>query len=112
MRRTVLLLHVFLFAGYAGAFAQLSNRPGDWPLYGRDYASTSFSSLSEITPGNVSTLKQVCSYRLPESVTFESSLVAINGMLYFTTGSSTYALNAADCSLRWRAQYENGGGTV
>jgi PQQ-dependent dehydrogenase (methanol/ethanol family) len=100
------------FCHFAAFGQQTSNSPGDWAMYGRDYASTSFSPLSEITPANVSKLKQVCSYPLPENVTFESSLVAINGTLYFTTGASTYALNSTDCSLRWRVQYEGGGGTV
>jgi glucose dehydrogenase len=57
----------------------------DWPMYAHDYNSTRYSQLSEITPKNVAGLKQVCSYALPEEATFESSLVAINGTLYFTT---------------------------
>ena len=81
-------------------------------MYARDYASTSYSPLSEIKAANVSQLRQVCSYQVPENVTFESSLVVVNGAMYFTTGAWTYALNAADCSLRWRVQYEGGGGTV
>jgi alcohol dehydrogenase (cytochrome c) len=107
MRRTILLTPLLLLASVLTAFGQ-----DDWPMYARDYASTSFSSLSEITPANVSKLKQVCSYQVPENVTFESSLVVVNGTMYFTTGAYTYALNAADCTLRWRVQYEAGGGTV
>ena len=57
----------------------------DWPMYAHDYNSTRYSQLSEITPKNVAGLKQVCSYALPEQATFESSLVAIDGTLYFTT---------------------------
>src|SRR5215510_9510408 len=99
MRRTILPALVFFCTCHFAALAQqTSNSPGDWAMYGRNYASTSFSPLSEITPANVSKLMQICSYSLPENVPFESSLVAINGTLYFTTGAYTYALNSADCS--------------
>jgi alcohol dehydrogenase (cytochrome c) len=78
----------------------------DWPMYAGDYASTGASPLSEITPRNVSALKQICSYKLPEVSTFESSLVAVNGTLYFTTSDDTYAVDAAGCTLKWRAHHE------
>jgi len=102
--------------GFAAAFGQqaTSNSGADWPMYARDYGSTGFSPLSEITPVNVSKLKQICSYPLPERTTFESSLVTVNGTMYFTTGEYTYALDAATCSLRWRVRHEvpGGGGAV
>lgn len=86
--------------------------PADWPMYAHDYNSTRYSQLSEITPKNVVGLKQVCSYALPEQATFESSLVAIDGTLYFTTPEYTYALNAANCALRWRVRHEMQGAGV
>ena len=78
----------------------------DWPMYAGDYASTGASPLSEITPRNVSALKQICSYKLPEVSTFESSLVAVNGTLYFTTSDDTYAVDASLCTLKWRAHHQ------
>src|SRR5580700_5644907 len=78
----------------------------DWPLYNRDYASTRFSQLSEITPQNVSGLRQVCSYNLPEDAEFESGLIAVNGTLYFTTSDYTYGVDAGTCALRWRVKHE------
>jgi alcohol dehydrogenase (cytochrome c) len=86
----------------------------DWPMYSHDYASTGFSQLSEITTKNVSSLRRVCSYILPESTTFESSLVAVNGTLYFTTSEYTYAISSDTCGLKWRARHElaGPGGTV
>src|SRR5579863_938662 len=86
----------------------------DWPLYNRDYASTRFSQLSEIAPTNISSLRQVCSYNLPEDAEFESGLVAVNGTLYFTTSDYTYAIDADTCALRWRVQHgtQRSGGTV
>ena len=102
---------ILLFAAVLGAWGQRptpgANPAADWPMYNRDYASTRFSQLAEITPQNVTSLKQVCSYVLPEpSSTFESSLVAVDGKLYFTTAEYTYAIDAATCALRWRVRHE------
>jgi PQQ-dependent dehydrogenase (methanol/ethanol family) len=81
------------------------NPAANWPMYNRDYGSTRYSALNEITPQNVANLKQVCSYTLPESVQFESGLVAMDGMLYFTTFEYTYAIDAATCALKWTARH-------
>jgi alcohol dehydrogenase (cytochrome c) len=86
----------------------------DWPQHSSDYASTGFSKLSEITPKNISNLHQVCTYALPDETTFESSLVEVNGTLYFTSSEYTYAIDAASCALKWRVRHEmeGPGGTV
>jgi len=91
-----------------------SDTGADWPMYARDYTSTRYSPLTEITPKNVANLKQTCSYPLPEASTFESSLVEIGGTLYFTTSDTTYALDATNCRLKWREKHElqAPGGTV
>ena len=101
-----------LLFGAQDLLAQSSG--SDWPMYARDYASTGFSPLTDITPQNVSNLKQICSYKLPEVSTFESSLVSVNGTLYFTTSEYTYAIDASNCILKWRARHvmPGGGGTV
>jgi len=99
------LLALALSAG-AWQAAPRTNAAGDWPMYNHDYAATGFSRLTDITPKNVANLKQVCSYALPETATFESSLVTINGTMYFTTGQYTYALDASNCTLRWRVRHE------
>jgi alcohol dehydrogenase (cytochrome c) len=78
----------------------------DWPLHSHDYGSTGFSTLSAITPKNISNLRQVCSYALPEDTTFESSLVEVNGTLYLTSAEYTYAIDAATCALKWRVRHE------
>jgi alcohol dehydrogenase (cytochrome c) len=77
----------------------------DWPMYAHDYTSTRYSPQTEITPKNVTNLKQICSYPLPEASTFESSLVEIGGTLYFTTSDTTYAIDASNCRLKWREKH-------
>lgn len=83
-------------------------------MYARDYASTGFSPLAEITPRNIAGIEAICSYALPEVTTFESSLVVVAGVMFFTTSETTYALDASDCTLRWRSRHalQGRGGTV
>jgi len=114
MRWTILLLSCFLVTlGKPRAFSQ-NSAAADWPAYARDYGSTGYSPLSEIKPQNVTGLKQICSYSLPEQTTFESSLVVLSGTMYFTTTEHTYAVDASNCALRWRVRHEmqNPGRTV
>jgi alcohol dehydrogenase (cytochrome c) len=108
MRKATLLptCIVAVILAACGQAPSNSNPSADWPMYNRDYASTRFSGLTDIAPKNVSTLRQICSYALPEQVMFESGLVAVKGTLYFTTYEYTYAIDAATCALRWRARHE------
>ncbi|HEY7335847.1 MAG TPA: PQQ-binding-like beta-propeller repeat protein [Bryobacteraceae bacterium] len=105
MRAAILLATALLTA--CGAKIASGTKPSpDWAMYNGDYASTRFSPLTEITPQNVSTLRQICEYELPEKVMFESGIVAVDGTLYFTTFENTYAIDAATCALKWRAQHK------
>ena len=101
---TALSLASLLVFGARQAHGQ--SAAGDWPMFARDYASTGSSPLSEITPKNVAMLKEICAYKLPEVATLESSLVAVNGILYFTTSDFTYAVDASNCTLKWRVQHQ------
>ena len=55
MRLTFLLLVVI------PGFAQ---NAADWPTYNRDLASSRYSPLTEINPGNVEKLTQAWSYKM------------------------------------------------
>src|SRR5437867_1168513 len=106
MRNIILIAScVLMVVSHQEARGQ-NSAAADWPQYARDYASTSYSPLSEINSQNVTGLRQICSYPLPEQSTFESSLVVLNGMMYFTTSEYTYAMDASNCNLRWRVRHE------
>jgi alcohol dehydrogenase (cytochrome c) len=113
MQRTILILLCLLVSTAPQVWPQ-NPSSGDWPAYARDFGSTGYSRLLEIQPENVSKLHQICAYSLPEQATFESSLVVLNGTMYFTTSEYTYALDASTCNLRWRVrrQLQNPGRTV
>ncbi len=58
-------LAVAVVAGLAAQGArQAVPASGDWPMYSLNLAGTRFSPLTEITPGNVASLKQAWSVRL------------------------------------------------
>ena len=106
MRNIILIASCVLLVVSLQETRGQNSAPADWPHFARDYASTSYSPLSEINSQNVTGLRQICSYPLPEQSTFESSLVVLNGMMYFTTSEYTYAMDASDCNLRWRVRHE------
>jgi alcohol dehydrogenase (cytochrome c) len=75
---------------------------GDWPDYDRNYTGDRYSPLSEITASNVTALSPLCTYDTGAKTSFETGLVAVAGTLYFTTLDSTFAIDAANCELRWK----------
>lgn len=78
----------------------------DWPMYNRGYDGTRFSPLAQITAANVSTLAPVCTFPLGVKANMQTGLVAVGGVLYFTTAVDTYAIDATTCALRWRHHYD------
>jgi alcohol dehydrogenase (cytochrome c) len=106
MRPTPFIVLAALLAGCESKAPIETKVSPDWSMYNGDYASTRYSQLDEITPQNVANLKQLCAYQLPESVTFESGIVAVDGTLYFTTFENTYAIDASTCAVKWHAQHK------
>ena len=74
----------------------------DWTTYSGDLTATRFSSLTEISKANVGGLKQKCSYETGETTSFQTGPIVIQGVMYFTTQSTTYALDPDNCSLKWK----------
>jgi alcohol dehydrogenase (cytochrome c) len=74
----------------------------DWPGYNRTYAGERFSPLNQITTANVARLRQVCMFDTGEQVSFETGPLVVNGVMYVTSDTVTYALDAATCALKWK----------
>ncbi len=60
MRLTGLVFSVLIFVGFDPAFA------GEWPIHSGDKQGTRYSSLNQITPGNVDDLELAWQYRTGE----------------------------------------------
>ena len=79
---------------------------GPWPAYNNNYEGQRFSPAKGITPENAGSLKRVCEARLGDPGSFHSGLIVIDRALYVTTAHTTVALDAANCSIRWRHVYK------
>jgi alcohol dehydrogenase (cytochrome c) len=75
---------------------------GDWVTYNGPLAGDRYSSLAQITTGNVAGLRQVCAFDMPDTVSFQSGIVAAGGTLYVTAFNNTYAFDGATCRQRWK----------
>ena len=80
----------------------------EWPSYNGDLNANRFSSLSEINPGNVKSMLPACTYDTGETTAFQSGLLMVHGVVYFTTNTATYAVDASSCALKWK--YSRAGG--
>jgi alcohol dehydrogenase (cytochrome c) len=76
-----------------------------WGTYNKTYNGQRFSGLSLINSRNVNTLRPICSAQLGDAGAFQSSILAINDTLYVTTASTTVALDASTCDIRWQHVY-------
>jgi alcohol dehydrogenase (cytochrome c) len=74
----------------------------DWITVNKDYSSQRYVNLDQITPANVSQLKEVCEIQINEPVWFNSGLLKVGRPLYVTTLRGTYAFDAVSCQLRWQ----------
>ena len=74
----------------------------DWRTYNRTLSGDRFSPLTEISRANVGQLREVCRYALPEVTSLQTGPIVIAGVLYFTTDTISYAIDAASCAEKWK----------
>ena len=86
----------------AGAYPFVPVDPGDWPNYNRTLGGSRFSPLREINTSNVAQLRSVCNYTLPEVTSLQTGPLVVNGVMYFTSDTISYAIYAATCAEKWR----------
>lgn len=84
------------------AVARSQTPLGDWPAYNRTLAGERFSPLAEINRANVARLHEVCAYTLPEVTSLETGPLVVNGTMYFTTDTISYAIDASTCAEKWK----------
>jgi len=82
----------------------------EWLSYNGDLSANRFSSLSEINSGNVKNLRPACTYDSGETTAFQSGLLMVEGVVYFTTNTATYAVDASSCALKWKYSRPGGRG--
>lgn len=87
----------------AGAYPVLAVSAGDWPSYNRTLEGDRYSPLNQINSGNVAQLRSICNYTLPEVTALQTGPIVVNGTMYFTTDTISYAIDAGNCTERWRS---------
>jgi len=104
LKKALLISCAALLSLSVTAFAQTGDKPEDWATFNRSYSGDRFSPLTQITPSNVAGLKLVASFDLKTDVnSFQTGPLVIDGKMYFSTDTATYAINAADGKLIWKA---------
>src|SRR6185436_5458340 len=78
----------------------------DWPLVGGDWANTRYSTLAQMTPANIKTMKGAWMTRLNSGFgagfSQQATPVVKDGVLYITTGQQDiFALNGKTGAILW-----------
>lgn len=74
----------------------------DWPMYNGSYAGDRYSQLNEITTKNVSGVRKACTFDTGETGSFQNGPIVVDGILYLTTDTTTYAIDGATCQQKWK----------
>lgn len=85
-----------------GASATRAVATGDWPLHNLDLANSRYSLLDQINTSNADKLALKWSFELPNKASMSSATpVVVNGLMYFNSGPTIYALDAATGERSW-----------
>ena len=80
----------------------------NWANFGQDPGATKFSTLAQINTDNVKNLTRAWTFHTGDSSGFfESGLIVIDGVMYFSAQNGVYALDAATGTQIWK--YETSG---
>ena len=77
----------------------------NWTSYNGDYTGRRYSSLSQITPANVSQLRAEWVFHSQSSRTLEVTPVVVNGMMFVTASNDAFALDARTGRMVWHHSY-------
>jgi quinohemoprotein ethanol dehydrogenase len=87
----------------SAAIANAGGEATEWLTYGRDYAETRFSPLTQINSNNVSDLGLAWAYDTGEVRGHEATPLVHNGVMYFSLPwSSVVAVDARTGAEKWR----------
>ena len=86
------------------AISQSGNASADWISYNRTYEGDRYSPLNQINTSNVKQLHLLHTFDLGKDISsLQTGPVVVDGIMYFTTDTMTYAINAATGKLKWKS---------
>ena len=100
------LLALALSSAAAWAFAAMPDATGDWPMPARDYASTRFSPLGQITPDNAAKLELAFSFSTGVDRGHEAAPIVVGNTMYVVTPFPNYVyaldLTKPGAHVKWK----------
>ena len=102
---TALVLTILLLAAGVGKAAGPADT--NWMTYNGTVNGQRYSSLDQINVQNVASLAEVCRLKVDDSGAFQAGLLQIDGTLYMTNAHDTLAVDATNCTVRWRNVYKS-----
>ena len=82
---------------------RLSAQPvaADWLSYNGDYTGRRYTSLGEITPGNVARLRSQWVFHIKDANNLEVTPVVFEGVMFITSANDAYAVDALSGRMIW-----------
>ena len=95
---------LIVLVGQIGRTQQSAPPSGtDWPMYRHDYAGTGYSPLAQINTKNVSSLREVWSYRLSsDAQNSQATPIVVNGSMYLPAANRVVSLDPETGTERWQ----------
>jgi alcohol dehydrogenase (cytochrome c) len=79
-----------------------ANEPGNWLTYGGNYAGHRYSTLTQITPQNVTNLKPIWAYQQADTTKWEVTPIVVDGVIYISERPNIVtALDAKTGRMLW-----------
>ena len=83
-----------------------AKEPQNWLTYGGGFSSQRYSTLSQITPSNVSTLQLQWAFQQRSIEKFEATPLVVDGVMYLTQApNDIVALDAVTGEVKWLYSY-------
>ena len=76
----------------------------DWPTYNGNVGGNRYTTLTQITPGNISRLAPRWVFTIPNVTRLETTPVVVDGIMYVTSGNECYALDGGSGRVLWHFQ--------
>ncbi len=83
-----------------------NSNSNDWLMSNHDYSGQRFVDLKQITPNNAAQLRPTCMFQAGDTKPFHNNPVVYRGVMYVTTSTSTIALDATNCKVKWRHNWK------
>jgi quinoprotein glucose dehydrogenase len=94
--------------GLAFVSVSLSAAQNNWVAWGQDAGGTKFSTLAQINTENVRNLKRAWTFHTgDDSGFFESTPIAIDGVLYFSAANGVFAVDGVTGQQLWKYETRN-----